>query len=84
MKYYDDIENESASKSRSNESGWRKMLVDEKNAKILDLNTKLREKAIDDAIIGAIKARQDKIIDEVKDVMQSDDPLYSFFMGVKK
>jgi hypothetical protein len=50
---------------------------------VIDLETYRRERAIDEAICGLIEARAEKIIDEYRDVMNSDDPLYAFFMGDK-
>jgi len=43
--------------------------------------TRQREAAIDEAITGLIAARAEKIIDEYRNVLNSDDPLYHFFMG---
>ena len=48
---------------------------------IIDLDKERRERAIDEAICGLIEARAEKIISEYRDCMNSDDPLYHFFMG---
>jgi len=50
-------------------------------AKVVNLDTYRRERAIDEAICGLIEARAEKIISEYRDVLNSKDPLYDFFMG---
>lgn len=50
-------------------------------AEVINLADYRRSEEIDAAICELIAIRTEMIIDEYRDVMQSDDPLYAFFMG---